>query len=107
MDEETKKPGCLWPAAWLILGLLGTIAGVAAIALGGMSSESLGVTITQAAAFPLGVLWFGGFIALITYFMKKAGGGVRYGAPLGCGCLGGILMVVLVWVFFGFVWQML
>lgn len=65
------------------------------------------MTVTQAVAFPLGVLCFGGFVALITWFMKKAGGGVRYGAPLGCGCLGGILMVVLVVVFFRFIFPSL
>jgi hypothetical protein len=98
MSEE-KKPGCLWPAAWLILGLLGTIIAAVAVGLSAADSESAGMLATQVVAFPVGALWSGGLVALIVHFMKS-GKGVRIGAPLGCGCLGGIIMAVLVVVFF-------
>ena len=98
MSEE-NKPGCLWPAAWLIFGLLGTIIAAVAVGLSAADSESAGVLATQAVAFPVGLLWTGGFVALVVHFMKS-GKGVRFGAPIGCGCLGGIIMVALVVVFF-------
>ena len=99
MSEEQNKPGCLWPAAWLIFGLLGTIVAAVAVGLSVAESESAGVMATRAVAFPIGVLWTGGFVALVTHFMKS-GKGVRFGAPLGCGCLGGIFMLALIVVFF-------
>jgi hypothetical protein len=98
MSEE-NKPGCLWPAAWLILGFLGTVIAGVAVGLSAADSESAGVLATQAVAFPVGALWSGGLVALIVHFMKS-GKGVRFGAPIGCGCLGGIIMVALVVVFF-------
>ena len=99
MSEENKKPGCLWPAAWLILGLLGTIVAGVAVGLSIADSESAGMVATQAVAGPVGLLWCGGLVALIVHFMKS-GKGVRYGAPIGCGCLGAILFGALAFVFF-------
>ena len=99
MSDEQKKPGCLWPAAWLILGLLGTIVAAVAVGMSAADSETAGVAATQAVAFPVGLLWSGGLVALIVHFMKS-GKGVRFGAPIGCGCLGGLLFLGLVIVFF-------
>ncbi len=106
MSEENKKPGCLWPAAWIILGLLGTIAAAVGVGMSAAGSESAGVAATQAVAFPIGLLWCGGLVALIVHFLKS-GKGVRYGAPLGCGCLGGFLFVGLVIVFFSVIFPAL
>jgi peptidoglycan/LPS O-acetylase OafA/YrhL len=107
MSDQKKKPGCLWPAGWLIFGLLGTLTAAAAVGIAGSGSESAGMNVAYGVAFPLGFLWTGGLVALIVHFLNKGGKGARYGAPLGCGCLGGLLLVALIVAFFTAIWPSL
>ncbi len=106
MSEEKRKPGCLWPAAWLVLCLLGTVVAGVAVGMSGYNSESAGVLAAKAVAFPIGLLWTGALVALVVH-LAKAGKGIRIGAPLGCGCLGGVFFLVALLLFFGGIWQSL
>ncbi len=100
MNADKERPGCLWPALWLVGALLGTVVGLALVGLAASGSESAGVSATYAAAFPLGALWSGAIVALAMHFINKGGKAARFGAPLGCGCLGGALLFGLIFVFF-------
>jgi hypothetical protein len=78
----------------LLLGFLLVIG----TAIAGMSSESLGVTMSYVTAGPLGFGLAGFIVALIT--KKSQSNGVAVGAPLGCGCLSALIFVALTVVFF-------
>jgi hypothetical protein len=67
---------------------------------GGMSSERLGEALAIATAAPLG---FGIVATLLTG--KNSTGGP--GKPLGCGCLAGFMLLVLVGVFFAVIFPAL
>ena len=100
-DPEPPKPGCLMPAIWLGATILITL--ICAVVVGGMASQSEtdGVQATQIASIPFGFVW-GGLVsaAILQFGWKKASPGMRAGGPLGCGCLGAIVMAGLVVVFF-------
>lgn len=95
------KPGCLMPVVWLVATLVITL--VCAVVVGGMAStsESKGVEAAQWAAMPFGFVW-GGLLSavLVQLAWKKASPAVRVAGPLGCGCLGAIVMIGLIVVFF-------
>jgi hypothetical protein len=64
----------------------------------GMSSESLGVTMSYVAAGPLGFGLAATLMSLIT--RKSPSNGVAVGAPLGCGCFSALVFATLTFVFF-------
>jgi hypothetical protein len=99
MDEPAEKPGCLMPLVWLAVGSLVTCAGIGVVAGLGSNSESDGVMAANWAAGPVGFALAGMLSAVVTHFVATSAG-VRIGAPLGCGCLGAIGMLVAVAVFF-------
>ena len=89
------------PGLWLGGALLMTLICGAIVGVGASGSESDGVAATQLASLPFGFVW-GGLLsaAIIHLAWKKASAGVRIGGPLGCGCLGAIVMIGMVVVFF-------
>jgi hypothetical protein len=96
-----KKAGCLMPVIWMILAFLGTLIAAAGVGIAAYNSESAGVQATQIAAIPFGFVWGGALAAaIIQLFWKKASTAVRVAGPIGCGCLGAIVFVGLVVVFF-------
>lgn len=99
--EKPKKPGCLMPVLWLVVTILVTLICAAFVGLMAADSESQGVQATQIVALPFGFVWSGLLAAsIIQIAWKKASTAVRVAGPLGCGCLGGIIMILLVIVFF-------
>ncbi len=108
-DKPRWSFGCLSMLVWLFIALLGTLAGVVAIGMSGYQSESLGVTATYVMALPLGLVWTGAFVAVVVYFVtnQNHNKALHIGAPVGCGCLGALLLPVLVWVFFTGIWPSL
>lgn len=67
-------------------------------AVAGMSSESLGVTMSYVTAGPLGFGLAATLMALLT--RKSQSNGAAVGAPLGCGCFSALVFVTLTVVFF-------
>jgi hypothetical protein len=96
-----KKPGCLIPGLWAGFAALVTLAAIAFVGIAAAGSESRGVRAAYLAALPLGLAW-GGLIASLVMHLafKKAGTGARIGGSLGCGCLGGIILLALALFFF-------
>jgi len=110
VSESRWSFGCLSVLGFLALALLVSITGVIAIALTGMESESLGVTATYVMSMPMGAVWSALFVALAVYLFTdhtKTKKLTHLAPPLGCGCLGAILVPVLVWVFFTGIWPSL
>ncbi len=99
-DTENKKPGCLAPILWTVAAFLVTLVCAVFVGLMANESESNGMTATYIEALPFGALWSGAIGALIAYFAKPKSGAVRIGMPFGCGCLGGIVLLALIFVFF-------
>lgn len=64
----------------------------------GMSSESLGMTMSYLTAGPLGFGLAATLMALLT--RKSPSNGVAVGAPLGCGCFSALVFATLTFVFF-------
>ena len=97
-----ERPGLTLPLVWLAAGIVGTIAGVAIVGAAAYNSESGGIVATNAAAFPLGALWGGSIGAWIAHFAlrDRDSKGLRIAAPFGCGCLSGVVMLLLSIVFF-------
>jgi hypothetical protein len=57
--------------------------------------------VTYFASLPFGFVWSGLLAAAIMQFgWKKASPGMRAGGPIGCGCLGAIVFIGLIVVFF-------
>ncbi|MBW2263062.1 MAG: hypothetical protein JRG91_13875 [Deltaproteobacteria bacterium] len=100
VNQEKKGPGCIWPALWGVAAVLGTIICAAVVGIMAADSESAGVTATYIVAFPFGALWSGAIAALIVQFVGKDNKGVRYGVPPGCGCLGGLALLFMIFFFF-------
>ena len=98
-QPEKKGPGCIWPALWGVAAVLGTIVCASFLILMVADSESAGVTATYIVAFPFGALWSGAIAALIVQFVGKDNKGVRYGVPPGCGCLGGLAFLFMIFFF--------
>ncbi len=89
------------PLLWLGATLLITLVCAVVVGIMGSGSESDGVEAAQLAAAPFGFVW-GGLLsaAIIQLGWKRASTGVRVGGPLGCGCLGAIVMIGGIIVFF-------
>ena len=99
--QEAPRPGFLMPGIWLGVAALVTLAMVAYVGMMAWGSESAGVQATYRAALPLGTVWAGSITALAVHlFYKKGSRGVRVGVPLGCGCLGGLILFGMIMVFF-------
>lgn len=99
--EEQSKPGVAMPAIWVVLAMLGSIAACAGVGLSAADSESMGVSAAQIAAFPLGFLLSAALGGLIIHFaVKRATTLLRVVAPMGCGCLGGLITLAGVFFFF-------
>jgi len=102
---DISKPGCLMPGIWLGVTALVTLAGLAYFGIAVSGSERAGVEATYIVAGPLGIVWSGCLAAIIVHLaMKKASTGVRAGVPIGCGCLGGVTLFLLILVFFAVIW---
>ena len=97
---DVDPPGPLSPLIWSGVALFGTCAGIGGLGLAVADSESAGVMASMIVAGPLGFIWAGALAAIVLHFIKKAGRGVRLGAPFGCGCLGAIGMGLIAFVFF-------
>lgn len=99
--EKPKKAGCLMPVLWLVVTVIVTLVCAAFVGLMAADSETQGMQATQVVALPFGFVW-GGLLAasIIQIAWKKASTAVRVAGPLGCGCLGGIIMLALVFFFF-------
>lgn len=98
--EEANNVGLILAGIWLAFGFLGCIGtGVA-----GAMSESMGVNVSY-----LGIpMFFGGLGAMIVApFVRTKGAGAAIGAPIGCGCGGFIMAVVMVGIFYAAIWPSL
>jgi len=100
MSDEQKKPGCVWPALWGVGSFLGTIVCAVIVGIAASDSESAGVMATYAVTLPVGFLWAGSLASIIAHFAMRENKGVRYGAPFGCGCVGGFFLFLMIFVFF-------
>lgn len=98
--DRNERPGWLMPALWIVTAAVGTVVGLAVVVFFAAGSESAGVTATMLAAFPLGLLWSGALAALVVQLSGQTRAGVRIGAPLGCGFVGGLGLLVMVALFF-------
>lgn len=99
-QQATPPPG---GGRKIVLGLaLGVLALSFLMVIGtivaGISSESLGMTMSYVTAGPLGFGLAATLMALLT--RKSASNGVAVGAPLGCGCFSAIVFATLTFVFF-------
>lgn len=98
---QPTKRGLLMPIGWSLLAMLGAIGAAAGVGVGLTTSESAGISAAQIAAFPLGFVLSAALCGLIVHIgIKRATTLLRVMAPLGCGCMGGMLMLGAV---FGFV----
>ncbi len=89
------------PGIWLGVGALVSLTCLAYLGFAAYGSESAGVRATYAVALPLGTVWAGAITALAVHlFYKRGSRGVRVGVPMGCGCLGGLILFGLIAVFF-------
>lgn len=98
--QEQKKPGCVWPILWGVAAVLVTLISAAGVGLAASDSESAGVMATTIAALPFGFVWAGTLGALIMQFAAKDSKPLRYGVPVGCGCLGGLFLLTMIFLFF-------
>lgn len=85
------------PPKWLailarVVLALGILLAIGA-AVGGISSEQLGMSLAQLTGAPLG---FG----VVATLMTRKGSGASVGKPLGCGCATGIALSLAIVVFF-------
>jgi len=96
------------PGLWLGLTSVATLISLAYVAFAACNSESAGIRAAGIVALPLGMFWGGMLAAIIVQFAwKKASSGVRIAGPIGCGCLGGIILLVLVLLFFAVIFPAL
>lgn len=106
-DEETPRPGCLGPIAWISLALLVTLAGGAWLGLSIADSETAGVQASQIVISPISALWAAALVAGILWIAKVRSGAARFGAPVGCGCFTLIGVAGLVFTFFAVIFPSL
>jgi hypothetical protein len=99
--EEQHAPGMMMPAIWVVLAVLGSVAACVGVGLSASDSETMGVYATKIAAFPLGFLLSAALSGLIIHFaIKRATTLLRVVAPMGCGCLGGLVTLAGAFFFF-------
>ncbi|GDX80829.1 hypothetical protein LBMAG42_26400 [Deltaproteobacteria bacterium] len=107
MDEVPDEgPSFLMPGLWMAATALVTLAVVGAVGVMGYGSESAGMLASNLAAFPLGFVCTGAAVAVVVHFVVK-GGPLRLAVPMGCGCLGGIGLLVGLTVFYAAIWPSL
>ena len=87
-------------AGTMIFGVLATLVAAVIVGIAGYDSESAGVIATYAVALPLGLFWGAGIGALIGRFLLGSSPTAAKVAPGGCGCLGGIALLITAVVFF-------
>lgn len=98
MDPAATPPPApkrsLWmPMAWLLLVFLGSAGACAGIGASLQRSEDAAILATQISAFPLGFVLCGALAGLIVHFgVRRATTLLRVVGPLGCGCLGGVVL---------------
>jgi len=97
---ETHHAGLIIAGIGLALGALSCIG----TGLAGATSESLGVSVRY-----VGVpLFVGGLGAMaVAPFVRNRGAGAAIGAPLGCGCGGFSIALLLLVVFYVAIWPSL
>ncbi len=106
--QDGPKPGFLMPGIWLGVAVLVTLVMGGYVGFAAWRSETAGMQATYAAAWPLGTVWAGAITALAVHlFYKKGNKGVRVGVPIGCGCLGGMILFGLIFVFFATIFRAL
>jgi len=99
MEPEEAKPGCLMPVGWAIAAGIVACGGGGAVGFAGAGSESAGVSAAYMAAGPIGFALAGAMGAGVVHFASR-NASVRAGVPVGCGCLGGVALFALTFVFF-------
>ena len=102
-EESSSAPSrsMLMPLGWVAVAGLVSIAACAGIGLGVNDSESAGVLAAQLSAFPLGFSLSAALAGLIIHFaIQRATTLLRVTGPLGCGCLGGLVTLGVVFGFF-------
>ena len=88
------RRGLLMPLGWSFLAVLGTVGAAAGVGLAVTESESAGINAAQIASFPLGFVLSAALGGLVVHIgIKRATTLLRVVAPLGCGCMGGLLML--------------
>ena len=96
------------PAGWCGVSLLGTCLIGALVGWAGYNSESAGSSAAMFGSLPVGFLLGGAVAAVVIHLaMPRATQPVRLGAPVACGCLGGIGLAFAVFVFFAFIFPAL
>jgi len=101
------KSGCLLATVWIVVALLGTLVLGGIVGFAAYGSESAGMQAMQFLALPMGFLWSAAIGAIAMALFKPEKALIRHGVPFGCGCLGGLVFVVAVVVFFGAIWSSL
>jgi hypothetical protein len=97
---ETHHAGLIIAGVWLALGVFSCLG----TGLAGATSESLGVRVSY-----VGVpLFVGGLGAMaVAPFVRSRGAATAIGAPLGCGCGGSLIALLLLVVFYLAIWPSL
>lgn len=97
---DIDPPGPLAPLLWGGIAIFLTCAGIGGLVLAIADSESAGVMATMIVSFPLGFVWAGAVSAIVLHFVKRVSTPARLGTPFGCGCLGGLALGTLSFLFF-------
>ena len=97
---ETQPPGWGLVVGWLLVAFLVGCGGLSVVGLMGYQSESGGVLASYISAFPVGFALSGFAAALAVQLLHRKPGPVRMAVPLGCGCLGGLGLMLAAVIFF-------
>lgn len=105
--QPERPPGCAMPIAWILLAFVALVGGAAYVGWSGYNSESAGLSALWVMAFPVGFFGTGAFVGLVTHFVVKKASAARTFVPLGCGCLGGLVLLGAVAAFVTAIFPML
>ncbi len=105
-EEQENKPGCAMPIIWVVLAGLVVVVCGAFLGISASGSESAGVMAANLVCFPASTAVFGALSALVVHFVAK-NIAVRIGVPVVCGCLGGVVSFMCLFVFFTAIWPSL
>jgi len=106
-NQNETRSGYMPVAIWLVLALGVSVLAAAAIGMLAYESEEGGVMATMVAAPFVGAAWSGAFAAAVIWLTRQEKTVVRLGIPFGCAILGGILLLILVVVFFAVIFPAL
>lgn len=106
-EDEESAPGCAMPIVWSIVAAVVTVLACGGIGVMASGSESAGVSASQIAAFPLCAALSTVAVAIPVHFLVKKSTPIRLAAPPTAGCLGGILGVGMLFVFYAVIWPSL